>query len=437
MKILKFGGSSLASQEQITKVIDIVHNEAEECAVVVSAPGKDKEIPYKVTDLLLRLRGEINKSNNDLTVDDSERLLKKRFSQICSSFGLADLETKIIDEISSLRKDPCSVPYTSSRGENYMARIMARLLNLPFIDSRDFITPDLKTSYQNLQRIQQKSFVFPGFYGEDNKKIFTFSRGGSDKTGAILANAFDASMYENWTDVDGIYYANPRIIGITPQTVSHMTYKEIRELSQKGTNVFHSEAMIPLIEKNIQVNIRNTNNPNHPGTTISDTQYRQPRTKIAGIAGQPGFSYISIEKFMMDDEIGLGRRVFQIIEDHGLSYNHETTSKDSLAVVLENTPKFNKARKDLENELNQRLNPDRLIFQDNIALVAIVGESMVNTPGMLGRSATTLGNSDINIRCTFHAPAEYNITFGVNESEYEGAVNALYREFIDKDYKPI
>lgn len=432
MKVTKFGGSSLANPEQINKVKAIIDSDPERKVIVVSAPGKDDYIKDKVTDLLYILAGDDKKS-----YADAEAILKQRFSQICQAFGLSELEKKILSEIDRLVGKPRD--FIASRGEFWNAQIMSQVLGLPFFDAKDFIVMkangddrpqlDLEETSSRLQELNGRGFVFPGFYGDYSGKVATFSRGGSDLTGSILAYALNAGLYENWTDVNGLYYASPKIV-TNPKTVPSLTYKELRELSYMGFEAFHDEAMFPLIKGNIPVRIKNTNNPKAKGTEIS-SEKRKSDIPIAGIAARPGFVSIEIERYLMNQQKGFGMQALKVLSDLDISYEHAPSGIDNLAIILNGNNGFQAKKDKVMRRLQEELQPDHLILHDNLALIALVGEGMRQRRGITSRASSALANCGVNIEIINQGPSETNIIFGVKEQDYETGVRALYHEFVD------
>jgi aspartate kinase len=430
MKVTKFGGSSLANPEQIRKVKAIVESDSDRQVVVVSAPGKDDYIKQKVTDLLLAIAGE----NTKISYLNAVTMLQDRFMQICRAFNLSDLEKSILSEIDLLSEEPRD--FIASRGEYWNAQIMAQVLGLPFFDAKNFISLkennkpqlDLNKTASLLQELKGKRFVFPGFYGDFKGQIATFSRGGSDLTGSILAFALNAELYENWTDVNGLYYASPKIV-TNPKTIPSLTYKELRELTYMGFEAFHDEAMFPLIKGRIPVRIKNTNNPDSPGTLISEHPGAS-ETSISGIAAKPGFAYVEIEKYLMNSEKGFGMRVLKVFSDLGLSYEHAPSGIDNIAVILDGNNGFADKKEELTRRLTNELNPDYIGFQDNLALIAVVGRGMRSTPGIMSRISTTLAKNRINIELINQGPSETNVVLGIAEEDYQQGVRAIYDEFV-------
>ena len=430
MKVTKFGGSSLANPEQIRKVKAIIESDSDRQVVVVSAPGKDDYIKQKVTDLLLAIAGE----NTKISYLNAVTMLQDRFMQICRAFNLSDLEKSILSEIDLLSEE--SRDFIASRGEYWNAQIMAQVLDLPFFDAKDFISLkennkpqlDLDKTANLLQELKLKSFVFPGFYGDFKGRVATFSRGGSDLTGSILAFALNAELYENWTDVNGLYYASPKIV-TNPKTIPSLTYKELRELTYMGFDAFHDEAMFPLIRGKIPVRIKNTNNPAFPGTLISEYPGKS-ETSISGIAAKPGFAYVEIEKYLMNSEKGFGMKVLKVFSDLGLSYEHAPSGIDNIAVVLDGNNGFADKKEELTRRLTNELNPDYIGFQDNLALIAVVGRGMRSTPGIMSRISASLAKDRINIELINQGPSETNVVLGVAEEDYQQSVRTIYDEFI-------
>jgi len=449
MIVTKFGGSSLANPEQMKKVEAIIEADPERKVVVVSAPGKDDYIPYKVTDLLYTVAGKdiipVKKDEKGNVIQymqpsDARQLLHNRFSQICKGFGFSELEGIIHTEIEGLSGQPRD--FVASRGEYWNAQIMARVLGFPFFDAKDFMVMnpngsgkpqlDLDASVNRIKKLIGKSFVFPGFYGDCDGQIATLSRGASDYTGSVQSLGLGARLYENWTDVNGLCYASPKIVK-NPRTVQSLTFKESRELTYMGFEAFHDEAMFPLIIGNIPVRIKNTNNPDGEGTQIS-SEVRESDIPIAGVAGKPGFAYIEIEKYLLNQQKGFVMRALNILYDLDLNLEHPPSGIDNFAIILKDNEDFRQKKDELMRKLQEGLQPGLLKLHHNLALIALVGEGMRHRIGIAARATRALSRARVNIEVINQGPSETNIIFGVEEPDCERGVRALYNEFVRHPY---
>ena len=434
IKVLKFGGSSLADAEQMKKVAAIVKNDRACRYVIPSAPGKRFLGDDKVTDLLYRCY-ELSCEEMDIT--GVFEVIKNRYRDIIKGlemdFSLEDEFKKI--EISILNH--AGRDYVASRGEYLNGMILAHYLGYKFIDAAKGIyffdngTFDAERTNTRLSELLNKydHAVIPGFYGSmPNGTIKTFSRGGSDITGAIVARAVGADIYENWTDVSGFLMADPRIVD-NPKPIDTITYRELRELAYLGATVLHDESIFPVRHARIPINIRNTNDPAAKGTMIvSRVGEEKDDAVITGIAGKKGISIISIEKDMMNAELGFGRRVLQAIEDHGISFEHLPSGVDTLSVVL-HTKALEGKRESVLAAIRKAVNPDVLNIEDGYALIAVVGRRMVAAKGTAQRIFRSVADADINIKMIDQGSSEMDIIIGVRECDYENAINAIYREF--------
>ena len=432
IKVLKFGGSSLASGESFAKVKRIVEADPSRAIVVVSAPGKRLSGDTKVTDLLYILHAHIkyNAPYNDIF-----EKIKDRYREIYASCGLKqDLETELINIEANLNKKT-SVDYIVSRGEYLNARLMAEYLGYKFVDSADWLEfgyngkVNFEKTYENLAAIVEENsrIVIPGFYGVNpNGSIKTFSRGGSDITGAIAAAAINADMYENWTDVSGIMTVDPRIVA-NPRPIDKVTFSELRELSYMGAEVLHEETVFPVRSKNIPLYIKNTNDMNAPGTLIMESfDDDDKRTNfITGISGKKNYSIITIAKSRMNEEIGYIRKTLEIFENLGISIEHIPSSIDSFSVVVASSA-IESCLHDLISRINERLQPDSVQIVNEVSLIAIVGRKLADNIGIAGRIFTALGENNINIRMIEQGADEINIIIGVNDTDYAKAIKVLY-----------
>ena len=435
VKVVKFGGSSLASAEQFTKVGDIIRSDESRKYVVPSAPGKRNSKDTKVTDMLYAC---YDLAENDQDFKVMLRKIKDRYDSIINGLHLKlalDEEFKIIAENF---KAKAGVDYAASRGEYLNGIIMANYLGYEFIDSATVIFFDEngnfdaeKTDKVLSKKLEQtEKAVIPGFYGAGpDGKVVTFSRGGSDITGSIVSKACRASMYENWTDVSGCLVADPRIID-NPQPIKVVTYRELRELSYMGATVLHEEAIFPVRYAGIPINIRNTLRPQDPGTMIvAAAQDYDSEHIITGVAGRRGFTVITLEQDMMNSEVSFGRRVLEIFEEYGISFEHLPSGIDTMSVVLE-TSLLEGRRERILNSLRRGLRPDSITVEDNVALIAVVGRGMVKARGTAARVFSAISAAGVNIRMIDQGSSELNIIIGVEEHDFDNSIRAIYSEFV-------
>ncbi len=433
-KVLKFGGSSLADAAQFRKVAAIVRADPSRRYVVASAPGKRFPEDIKVTDMLYDCFDLAARKEN---IEDAFAKIEARYNGIVAELGL---DLSLDAEFRKIRmaiEHHAGKDYVASRGEYLNSLILARYLGFAFIDAEAGIffnengTFDDKHTYKALAALlaEAEYAVVPGFYGSmPNGTIKTFSRGGSDVTGAIVARAAEASIYENWTDVSGMLMADPRIVE-NPRVIEEITYRELRELAYMGATVMHEEAIFPVREACIPINIRNTNAPEDPGTMIVPQSDRFSDTVITGVAGRKGFSSITIEKDRMNTEVGFGRKVLNVLEDFGISFEHAPTGIDTMSVVVA-TAAIAPCKDAIIGRIFRDANADSVTIEDDIALIAIVGRGMVRNKGTAGRVLTSIADRDINIRMIDQGSGENNIIVGVSESDYTAALQAIYHEFV-------
>ncbi len=436
MKVVKFGGSSMADAGQYRKIRDILLADPERRVVVVSAAGKRSKADHKITDLLYLCH-----AHSQYGVDCSGvfEMIQSRYQQIRDELGIPlDLESEFAALKQRIDAKAVSQDELASRGEYFSAKLMAAYLGFQFIDAVDWIkfnfdgTVDQESSYETLRGlIRGYGTVIPGFYGlMPDGKIRTFSRGGSDITGALAAAALDAEVYENWTDVSGILMADPRIVD-DPQAIPQVTYDELRELSYSGAQVLHEDAIFPVREKNIPLNIRNTNAPNAPGTMIQeqfDTEYDTSRF-ITGITGKKDFTIISLSKRGMSNQVGVLRRMLTVLERHNISVDYVPNGIDNVSIVVP-TESIGANLYTILGEIQQEIQPDTLDVHDQIAIVAAVGRQMAYRPGISGKIFAALGQADINIRMINQGPDELNIIFGVDNRDFAQAIRVLYDSFV-------
>ena len=436
MKVVKFGGSSMADAGQYRKIRDILLADPERRVVVVSAAGKRFKNDHKITDLLYLCHAHTQYGVDCSGIFD---MIASRYTEIRDELGIKlDLETEFAALKQRIDAKEVTADELASRGEYFSARLMAAYLGFQFIDAADWIrfnfdgTVDQETSYEALQGlVRGMGAVIPGFYGlMPDGHIRTFSRGGSDITGALAAAALDADVYENWTDVSGILMADPRIVE-DPQTISEVTYDELRELSYSGAQVLHEDAIFPVREKNIPLNIRNTNAPNGPGTMIQERfdGDHDPHRFITGITGKKDFTVISLSKRGMSNQVGVLRRVLTVLERHNISVDYVPNGIDNVSVVLP-TESVAPSLYTILGEIQKEVEPDTLDVHDQIAVVAAVGRKMAFRPGISGKIFAALGEAGINIRMINQGPDELNIIFGVDNRDFNAAIRVLYNSFV-------
>jgi aspartate kinase len=429
----------VASAAQFQKVKNIVQMDERRKIVVVSAPGKREKSETKLTDLLYSTHDLALKH---LDISEPWSLIRGRYLQIVSDLGLPPHVEEDLDALEiQLREHPETVTadYLVSRGEYLCAKVMADYLatslDAVFVDSFPLIEFDslyrvTDASYQKLAAAlsdPSKTYVMPGFYGSSTLgELKTFTRGGSDITGAVLANAIDAALYENWTDVSGLLMADPRIVE-NPSSIGYVSYREIRELAYSGASVLHDEAIAPCRAKNIKINIRNTNCPEAEGTFIGPTPETTART-VTGIAGRKEFSMVYIEKSMMNKERGFGRKVLGILEDHNISYELSPCGIDSMSIVVD-TVSLRGVEEEVRSALEREMRPNKIKIFGGIALIATVGHGMFNQVGTAARLFAALAKAKVNVRIIDQGSSQINIMVGVDESDYEHAIGAIYKEF--------
>ena len=436
LKVTKFGGSSMADAGQYRKIKDIVLSDKGRHMVIVSAAGKRFSGDHKITDLLYLCHAHIQYG-----VDCSQifEMITTRYLQIRDELGLkVDLETDFAALKERLDHKAVSQDELASRGEYFSAKLMAAYLGFQFVDAALWIqfkldgTVDQEASYKSLRRlVRGNGVVIPGFYGVmPDGRIHTFSRGGSGITGALAAAALDADVYENWTDVSGILMADPRIVD-DPQPIPEVTYDELRELSYSGAQVLHEDAIFPVREKNIPLNIRNTNAPQEPGTMIKENFDSDPDSMrpITGITGKKDFSIVSMSKRGMGNEVGVLRSMLSVFERHGISVDFTPNGIDNVSVVVP-TEAVAPHLYTLLAEIQQEVKPDSLKVHDQIAVVAAVGRRMAFRPGISGKIFAALGEAGINIRMINQGPDELNIIFGVDNKDFQEAIRVLYNSFV-------
>ena len=416
------------------KVAEIIRLDESRRYVVPSAPGKRYSDDTKVTDLLYRCydaaaRGE------DITGRIAQ--IRERYQEIIDGLGLSlDLSDEF-GLITDYFRRQAGRDYAASRGEYLNGLVMAAYLGFRFIDAAEVICFDESGNFDSekthqilRERLRNIEYaVIPGFYGAmPDGSIKTFSRGGSDITGSILARAIRADVYENWTDVSGVLVADPHIVN-NPAVVETITYRELRELSYMGATVLHEDAIFPVRSEGIPINIRNTNHPEDPGTLIVESTCRQPRYVITGIAGKKGFCAINIEKDMMNSEIGFGRRVLQVFEDNGISFEHTPSGIDTFSVIVHQS-EFMEKEQTVIAGLHRLVHPDTVELEGELALIAVVGRGMRAKKGTAGLIFSALAHARINIKMIDQGSSELNIIIGVRNEDFEAAIRAIYDIFV-------
>ncbi|WP_432405141.1 aspartate kinase [Wukongibacter sp. M2B1] len=435
IKVVKFGGTSVADANQFRKVKAIVEADKNRRYVVVSAPGKRHSDDNKVTDLLYLCHAHIKYS---VPFDQVFDIISERYLEIVRELKI-DLDIQpYLDEVKSRITKNVSIDYLASRGEYLNGLIMAKFLNYEFIDAKEiiFFNNNGSIDWDRTQEILSKKLsenhraVIPGFYGcNTDGKVKIFSRGGSDITGAILARVAKAQIYENWTDVSGFLMSDPRIVD-DPKPIERITYSELRELSYMGASVLHEEAIFPVREVGIPINIRNTNEPDNPGTIITDDiRLKEGDNIVTGIAGKKDFTVIAIHKNHMNSEVGFIRKILSVLEMNNITIEHIPSGIDTVSIVIANSQLENKLNIIIE-EINNKCNPDTINVHTNMALVATVGKNMVYTPGIAAKLFTALGEAGINIRMIDQGSSEMNIITGIEDKDLEKAIRAIYNAFV-------
>lgn len=433
-KVVKFGGSSLASAEQFKKVGKIILDDACRRYVIPSAPGKRYDGDIKVTDLLYDCYHTAEAGNN---FEDKLKTIQARYQEIIEGLGMSLSLDEQFKEIRKNFSEKAGVDYAASRGEYLNGIIMAEYLGYEFVDAAEVIFfeedgsfDDDKTDDCLSQRLAStERAVIPGFYGSAaDGSVKTFSRGGSDITGSIVAKAVHADIYENWTDVSGFLVTDPRIVK-DPEVISTITYKELRELSYMGATVLHEDSIFPLRKEGIPINVRNTNQPEDSGTLIVESTCSKPKYTITGIAGKRGFASINIEKDMMNTEIGFGRKVLQVFEDCGLSFEHTPSGIDTFTVYV-HQDEFQEKEQQVIAGLHRTVQPDSIDLESDLALIAVVGRGMRRTRGTAGRIFSALAHAHVNVKMIDQGSSELNIIIGVENRDFETAIRAIYDIFV-------
>lgn len=433
-KVVKFGGSSLANAEQFQKVGEIIKSDASRRYVVPSAPGKRFDGDTKVTDMLYSCY-ETAAAGEDFS--NRLKAIKERYYEIVRGLNL---NLSLEEEFKTIQEDfknLSGAEYAASRGEFLNGKIMAAYLGYEFVDAASVIrfrkdgSFDMETTDKLLTKRLEKSecAVIPGFYGAcADGTVKTFSRGGSDVTGSLVAKAIQADLYENWTDVSGFLVTDPRIVK-NPAVIETITYRELRELSYMGATVLHEEAIFPVRKEGIPINIRNTNSPEDKGTFIVESTCRKPKYTITGIAGKKGFCSINIEKSMMNSEIGFGRKILQVFEDQGINFEHVPSGIDTMTVYV-HQDEFEEKEQQVIAGIHRAVQPDFVEMEADLALIAVVGRGMRSTRGTAGRIFSALAHANVNVKMIDQGSSELNIIIGVENRDFETAVKAIYDIFV-------
>lgn len=440
-KVVKFGGSSLADADQFKKVAAIIKADAKRRYVVPSAPGKRFSDDIKVTDMLYKCA---DLAGSGVDFSDDLAMIKERYNGIIAGLGM---DMSLDDEFTVIEKELKARPakdYAASRGEFLNGKVLANYLGYTFVDAADVIVFDTKGRLlldKTVDAVRSKlngldNAVIPGFYGRTTEGVIkTFSRGGSDVTGSIIANAVRAEIYENWTDVSGFLVADPRIVD-HPDVIETITYRELRELAYMGASVLHEDAIFPVRSAGIPINIRNTNAPQDPGTMIVSNDYDFSRESLAhtitGIAGRKGFSTINIEKAMMNNEIGFCLKVLQVLYNNGLSFEHMPSGIDTMSITLDSA-QFEPVRDKVIAEIRREVEPDHIDVEDGIATIAVVGRRMKNTRGTVARIFAAMAHARINVKLIDQGSSELNVIIGVSENDFAEAIRRIYDMFINSE----
>ena len=433
-KVVKFGGSSLSGADQFIKVKEIIDLDKARRYVVPSAPGKRDGKDTKVTDLLYEAYALASRDK------DFSRVFKKiedRYNSIIEGLGL---EISLADEFRTIKKNfkqKTGEDYAASRGEYLNGLLLADYLKYTFVDAAEVVFFDddgnfdsaktYKVMYERLEDVERA--VIPGFYGSySDGRIKTFSRGGSDITGSIVARSVKADVYENWTDVSGFFVADPRII-TDPETIEMITYTELRELAYMGASVLHEDAIFPVRREGIPINIRNTNKPEDKGSWIVQSTGQKSKFIITGITGKKGFCSVNIEKDKMNSEVGFGRRVLQAFEDNDISFEHMPSGIDTMTIIV-HQDEFMEKEQSVVSEINRLTHPDSIDIESDLALIAVVGRGMKSSKGTSGRIFSALAHANVNVKMIDQGSSELNIIIGVKNEDFENAIRAIYNIFV-------
>ncbi|WP_461207119.1 aspartate kinase [Clostridium sp. DL1XJH146] len=434
--VAKFGGSSLASAEQFKKVKGIIEGDKNRRFVVPSAPGKRNSKDQKITDLFYLCHAH---AKQNIPFDQVYKLIEDRYRGIVNGLNIEVDIDKYLNEVKENIANGASEDYAASRGEYLNGVVLSVYLGFLFVDSDKIIKFDASGCYDKEET--EKSFknivscpcegsgiVIPGFYGsKPDGEIKTFTRSGSDVTGSIIAHCCGAVLYENWTDVSGFLMTDPRIVE-NPKPIEKITYKELRELSYMGASVLHEDAVFPVLEDGIPINIKNTNKPEDKGTLIVGENQVENKNTITGIAGRKNFTVIAVEKTLMNAEIGFGRKLLSVFESYGISYENTPSGIDTMCVVVDDCNLDGKLDRVIK-EIKRTCMPDAIQVIPNMALIATVGRGMAQTVGVSAKVFNALASSNINIRMIDQGSSEMNIIIGVDNSDFEGAIKAIYGAF--------
>ena len=433
-KIVKFGGSSLANAQQFEKVGEIIRSDESRRYVVPSAPGKRFDGDTKVTDLLYKCYN-IAVQGEDFGAVLQE--IKERYYEIIRGLKLDLSLEKEFAQIEEDFKAQAGSDYAASRGEFLNGKVMAAYLGYEFVDAATVIRFDKNGNFDadKTDKLLSKRLakceraVIPGFYGAyEDGTVKTFSRGGSDVTGSLVAKAIKADLYENWTDVSGFLVTDPRIVK-DPAVIETITYRELRELSYMGATVLHEDAIFPVRKEGIPINIKNTNRPEDKGTFIVESTCKKPKFTITGIAGKKGFCSINIEKSMMNSEVGFGRKVLQVFEDQGISFEHIPSGIDTMTVYV-HQDEFEEKEQQVIAGIHRAVQPDFVEMESDLALIAVVGRGMKSQRGTAGRIFSALAHANVNVKMIDQGSSELNIIIGVENRDFEAAVKAIYDIFV-------
>ena len=433
-KVVKFGGSSLASAEQFQKVGKIILADETRRYVVPSAPGKRYSGDTKVTDMLYQCYYAAANGEN---FDGMLKQIKARYNEIIGGLNLKLSLDKEFETIAENFKNKAGSDYAASRGAYLNGIVMSAYLGFPFVDSAEVVRFNENGDFDSektdellrAKLAEMPKAVIPGFYGAyEDGRVKTFSRGGSDITGSIVARAVEADLYENWTDVSGFLVTDPRLIE-NPETIDVITYRELRELSYMGATVLHEDAIFPVRKAGIPINIRNTNRPEDKGTMIVASTCHKPHYTITGIAGKKGFVAVNIEKDMMNSEIGFGRKVLEEFEKQGISFEHIPSGIDTMSIIV-HQDEFEEKEQQVLAGIQRAVNPDYLEVEGDMALVAVVGRAMKSNRGTAGRIFSALAHANVNVKMIDQGSSEWNIIVGVRNEDFEKAIKAIYDIFI-------
>ncbi|MCD8094771.1 MAG: aspartate kinase [Ruminococcus sp.] len=434
VKVVKFGGSSLASAEQFRKVAQIIYADDTRRYVVPSAPGKRFDGDTKVTDMLYSCYSLAVKGKS---FDSEFEAIKDRYNSIIEELNIDLNLEKEFETIKACFIGRAGRDYAASRGEYLSGMTLAAYLGYEFVDSAEIIFFNEDGSFDSKRTAKAvanrleaaERAVIPGFYGSmPNDTIKTFSRGGSDVTGSIVASGVNADLYENWTDVSGFLICDPRIVE-NPEPIRTITYKELRELAYMGATVLHEDAIFPVRKAGIPINIKNTNEPDDAGTFIVESTSQKPLYTVTGIAGKKGFAVVNIEKDMMNSELGFGRKVLEQFEKNGISFEHMPSGIDTMSIVV-HQEEFVKKEQEILSGIHRNVHPDLIDIETDLALIAVVGRGMKSERGTAGRIFSALAHAHVNVKMIDQGSSELNIIIGVHERDFEKAVKAIYEIFV-------